>query len=123
MTDDQADEEIGATDFVAAAELLNRRAAELFGLEIDDKWGYIKVHETDQCRVFVTRMMFTWRVLDVAVGPAGNWGPRRGWCYDHARDAIAAAQAWNGWLDTEPTGWKRTTFDDRRHGGALEATP
>lgn len=71
--------------------------------------GYLYERDLDdEKRVFVIRMLFTFRV---AIG-TDQWIDD-GWCYNDPAIAIAAAVAWDGDGDP-PDGWHRQISTGRR---------
>lgn len=111
---------------------LRRSFKDLPGLNPDDplfpveEWG-IRVKTTPYAWVYITRMMFNWRVLEVIPDGLPEGHPlypamfyNRSWCFKSLAVALARAAAWDGRHDTEPGGWIKSVVDGRREGEPTE---
>jgi hypothetical protein len=74
--------------------------------------GY-RIRELDGGHVvWLASRIFTWALV---VGPDGDGGFDKHWCYATREDALRSALEWDGrHPDTEPTGWIRDPYTGRR---------
>jgi hypothetical protein len=62
--------------------------------------------------VWLVSRLFTWALV---VGPDGELGFEKHWCYATIQGAIQGARDWDGnHPETEPTGWIRDPYTGRR---------